>query len=154
MLGREILALRALVTAGKGVGDAWDLKLAPGAQLDVEFLAQYAVLRHAPAHPALLGLSTTETLGAALALGLLAPEDGVVLVEASRLYTSVTQIMRLSIDGRFDPGKAGSGLKRRLVAVSGLPDFKTLECSLAETRSAVRTIFDTVLREPEPFGEA
>ncbi len=154
MLGREILALRALVTAGKGAGDAWDLKLAPGAQLDVEFLAQYLVLRHAPAHPALLGLSTTETFGVALALGLLAPEDGVALVEASRLYTGVTEIMRLAIEGRFDPDKAGSGLKRRLVAVAGLPDFSTLERSLAETRSAVRAIFETVLREPETIGRA
>ena len=141
------------MTAGKGVGDSWDLKLAPGAQLDVEFLAQYVVLRHAPVHPALLGLSTTEALGAALALGLLAPEDGVALVEASRLYTSVTQIMRLAVDGRFDPGNAGSGLKRRLVAVVGLPDFPTLERSLAETRAAVRAIFDDVLRDPETIGE-
>ena len=151
--GHEILALRALVTAGKGVGDAWDLKLAPGAQLDVEFLAQYLVLRHAPATPALLGLSTTETFGVALALGLLAPEDGVALLEASRLYAGVTHIMRLAIDGRFDPDKAGSGLKRRLVAVAGLPDFATLERSLAETRSAVRVIFETVLREPATIGE-
>ena len=153
MLGHEISALRALVTAGKGVGDAWDLKLAPGAQLDVEFLAQYLVLRHAPAHPALLGLSTTETFGAALALGLLAPEDGVALLDASRLYMGVIQIMRLAIDGRFAPDEAGSGLKRRLVAVAGLPDFATLERSLAETRSAVRAIFEAVLREPETIGE-
>ena len=61
--------------------------------------------------------------------------------------------MRLAIDGRFDPDKAGSGLKRRLVAVAGLPDFATLERSLAETRSAVRVIFETVLREPETIGE-
>ncbi len=144
-LGREIVALRALVTSGKGAGDAWDLKLAPGAQLDVEFLAQYIVLRDAPTYPELLGSSTTETLRTALALGLLSSEDGFALVEASRLFSSLTQIMRLAIDGRFDPGKAGSGLKRRLVAVAGLPDFPTLERSLAETRSTVRAIFKDVL---------
>ena len=152
-LGREIAAVRALVSEGKGDGDAWDLKLAPGAQLDVEFLAQYVVLRHAPAHPTLLGLNTTATLGVALALGLLPPGDGVVLIEASRLYTSVIQILRLAIEGRFDPAKAGSGLKRRLVAAAGLPDFATLERSMAETRSAVRRIFDTILGAPEPAGE-
>ncbi len=152
-LGREILALRALVTAGKGVGDAWDLKLAPGAQLDVEFLAQFLVLRHAPTHPGLLGLSTAGTLGAALALELLPLNEGNVLVEASRLYTSVTQILRLAIDGRFDPVKAGSGLKRRLVAVAGLPDFATLDRSLTEMRAGVRDFFQTFLREPESFGE-
>ena len=145
-LGRDIAAVRTLVSEGKGDGDDWDLKLAPGAQLDVEFLAQYVVLRHALSYPALLGLNTTDTLGVALALGLLPPDDGAVLVAASRLYTSVTQIMRLAIEGRFDPARAGSGLKRRLVAVAELPDFATLERSVTETRLAVRGIFDSMLR--------
>ncbi len=148
-LHHDIAAVRALVTKGKGDSGAWDLKLAPGAQLDVEFLAQYLVLRHAAEHPVLLGLTTTETLAAAARLKLLPPSDGEMLVEASRLYTRVTQIMRLAIEGRFDPGKAGRGLKRRLVAASGQPDFATLERSIAETRRAVRTLFDIMLSAPE-----
>ncbi len=147
-LEREIAAVRALVTLGKGDSGAWDLKLAPGALLDIEFLAQHVVLRHAAAHPSLLGLTTTATLGAAARLGLLPPSDGEALVEASRLYTQVTQIMRLAIEGRFDPGEAGGGLKRRLVSVTGLPDFATLERSIAETRRAVREIFDMTFEGP------
>ncbi len=143
------MALRALVTSGKGAGDAWDLKLAPGAQLDVEFLAQYIVLRHAPTYPALLGFEHDRNAPARRWPSGCSRRKMVSRWSRHRAsYTSVTQIMRLAIEGRFDPGEAGGGLKRRLVSVTGLPDFATLERSIAETRRAVRDIFDMTFEGP------
>ena len=142
-LGGEIAALRRLVEAGKPHAGAWDLKLAPGAQLDLEFLAQALVLRHAEAHPTLLGCDTAGALSTARDLGLLKRSDGDALVAAAALFTDLTQVMRLCHEGRFDPATAGAGLKRRLVASAGLPDLPTLERHLADTRAAVRAAFAT-----------
>ena len=63
------------------------------------------------------------------------------------LYTDVTQLLRLAVEGTFDPEQAGKGLRRRLSGAAGLPDIATLERHLADTRTAVRTIFDALLSE-------
>ena len=147
-LGAEIAALRRLVEDGKPHAGAWDLKLAPGAQLDLEFLAQFLVLRHAAIHPTLLGRDTAGTLSEACALGLLDRSDGDALAAAATLFIDLTQVMRLCHSGRFDPAAAGGGLKRRLVASAGLPDMATLERHLAETRATVRARIERILGEP------
>ena len=139
-LGPAIAALRALVARNKPPEGRWDLKLVPGGQLDVEFLAQFLVLRHAAAHPSLIGRDTTAVFAAARDAGVLAPDDADALAAASTLYTDVIQRIRLSVDGAFDPAGAGEGLRRRIAGASGLPDIATLEAHLAETAAAVRAI--------------
>ena len=49
-LAKDIRAMRALVAKEKGEDDGWDLKLAAGGLVDIEFLAQYLVLAHAAEH--------------------------------------------------------------------------------------------------------
>ena len=147
-LGPAIAALRVLVARGKPAAGPWDLKLAAGGQLDVEFLAQFVVLRHAAAHPALIGLPTTAVFEAARALRLLSPGDAAALAEASTLFGDVLQRVRLAVDGPFDPTLAGEGLRRRIAGASGLPDFATLAAHLGETRAAVRAISDRLLGGP------
>ncbi len=56
--------------------------------------------------------------------GLLSPDQVETLVEAHRLYTDATQFMRLAIAGPFDPATAAAGVKRRIAAATGFPDFE------------------------------
>ncbi len=147
-IGGAIVALRALVAQEKGEADAWDLKLAAGGMLDVDFIAQYLALRHGADHPDVLAGSTPAILRQAARLGLLAASAADGLGTSYKLYTDVSQITRLTTEGRFDPAKAGNGLRRRLVAVASLPDFAALECDLAERRASVRALFLTLLGAP------
>lgn len=144
-LGHQIKDLRALVEAGKPYEGPWDLKLMPGGQLDVEFLAQFLVLRYATGHPDLFGLPTTAVFAAARRHGLLAPDAEDLLTGAAALYTDLTQIIRLSFDGIFDGDRPGTGLKRRLARAVALPDHATLKRHIAETAEAVRARFDAIL---------
>ena len=144
-LGRQILDLRALVEAGKPYAGPWDLKLMPGGQLDVEFLAQFLVLRHASDHTDLLGLSTTAVFAAARRDGVLAPDAEDRLTGAATLYTDLSQIIRLAVDGAFDGDRAGVGLKRRLARAAALPDFASLQRHLAETADSVTATLATIL---------
>ena len=150
-LRQEIVSLRSLVERGKPSSGSWDLKLERGGQLDVEFLAQHLVLRHAHHHPALLGSPTAAVFEAARSDGLLRPDACELLIAASGLYTDVTQVMRLAVDGAFDPALAGEGLKRRLAGSAGLPDFSTLERSLVDTRASVRALFENILAADVPI---
>ncbi|MBX9739367.1 MAG: bifunctional [glutamine synthetase] adenylyltransferase/[glutamine synthetase]-adenylyl-L-tyrosine phosphorylase [Beijerinckiaceae bacterium] len=137
--------MRMLIAKEKGDGDAWDLKLARGGMMDIEFIAQYLVLRHAAATPRIMHVETLEALKIAAEEGLVSAADGERLVSAHRLYTIVMQMIRLTTEGAFDPAQAASGVLRRIASAAGLPDFKLLENVLAETRGEVRAVFERLL---------
>ncbi len=151
-IGGAIVALRELVAREKGDADPWDLKLAAGGMLDIDFIAQYLALRHAAGHPDILAGSTPAILRQAARLGQLPPSAADGLGTSYELYADVTQITRLTTEGRFDPAKAGNGLRRRLVAVANLPDFAALDRDLADRRAAVRSLFLTLLGGPAAAG--
>ena len=57
-LAGEVRAMRALIAQEKGDDDPWDLKLAAGGLLDIEFVAQFLVLAKSKAHPKIKDVST------------------------------------------------------------------------------------------------
>ncbi len=65
-----------------------------------------------------------------------------VLRQGYALMRDLFQWQRLSIAGGFDPETAGPGLKRRMAAVVGLPDFKVLVRDLTDTRKRVRAVYE------------
>ena len=140
-LRRDAQQMRRLVATEKGEADPWDLKLAAGGLLDIEFIAQTLILAHGRAHPGLLVTATPRVLDAAASVGLLVPADADLLRRAYGLMRDLLQWQRLTVAGQFDPKAASPGLKRRMAAAVGLPDFKILERDLAETRAAVRALF-------------
>ncbi len=144
-LRRDISRMRALIAREKGEGGPFDLKLAPGGLIDVEFMAQYLILAHAGETPALRTTQTRDALGAAARAGWLGVEDGERLAVAHRLLTVVTQTLRLTLPDDADPGEAASGVKRRIAAAAGSPDFAHLSAALVEARAQARAIFRRVL---------
>jgi [glutamine synthetase] adenylyltransferase / [glutamine synthetase]-adenylyl-L-tyrosine phosphorylase len=144
-IAQETRAMRALIAREKGDSDVWDLKLAAGGLIDIEFIAQYLQLSFAHAHPAILDVSTRKVVEEAGRAGLITPEQAEVLVDAHRLYTDATQFMRLSTSGPFDPAKAAAGVKRRIAAANGFPDFEAFAAALGETRKRVRAAFEAIV---------
>ena len=140
-LRKAVRDMRRLIAREKGEADPWDLKLASGGLIDIEFLAQYLILRHAAEHDALVTTDTSLAIATAAKLGLIDPDDADVLIQAHRIYSTVTQMMRLTLDEAFDPAKVAKGVLRRIAAAADCPDFPRLERQLIETRQAVRTIF-------------
>jgi len=53
--------------------------------------------------------------------------------------------MRLSTSGSFDPAKAAAGVKRRIAAANGFPDFEAFAAALSETRKRVRAAFEAIV---------
>jgi [glutamine synthetase] adenylyltransferase / [glutamine synthetase]-adenylyl-L-tyrosine phosphorylase len=144
-IAQETHAMRALIAREKGDSDPWDLKLVAGGVIDIEFIAQYLELAFAHGHPGILDVSTRKVVDMGCRAGLLTPEQAEVLIDAHRLYTDATQFMRLSTSGPFDPTKAAAGVKRRIAAAIGFPDFEAFAAALSETRGRVRTAFEAIL---------
>jgi glutamate-ammonia-ligase adenylyltransferase len=140
-LAKDVTAMRDLIAREKGDQDPWDLKLVSGGLIDVEFVAQYLTLAEARRVPALLDASTRATLAAAAETGVIARDDAEALIAAHRLYTDLTQVMRVAVAGPFDPTTAASGVKRRIAAAAALPDFESLQGAVGEARAAVRRAY-------------
>jgi glutamate-ammonia-ligase adenylyltransferase len=144
-LRKDVRDMRALIAQEKGEGDAWDLKLASGGLIDLEFIAQYLSLRHAADTPDILDVSTSGVFARAGRLGFLTLAQVEQLTLAHALYGAVTQMIRLAIDGPFDPKEAGAGVLRRIAAAAHSPDFPRVERELIERRIEVRCIFEAML---------
>ena len=127
---RRMRDLMARERPGRG---AWDLKLAPGGQVDAEFVAQAGQLR-AAATGAPLTVSTLNALAGD-------PE----LAEAWRLQQALGQVLAAAFDETGDPSAEPEGFRRRLAEAAGAPDFDALTSRLAEVRAAARAAFETAL---------
>lgn len=127
---RRMRDLMARERPGHGV---WDLKLAPGGQVDAEFVAQVRQLAAAERGEPLTG----STLGA------LADEPA--LAQAWRMQQALSQVLGAGFDDRPDPDAEPEGLRRRLAEAAGCEDFATLKLRLEEVRVAARAAFEAAL---------
>ena len=139
--------MRQRLEKEKGSKNPFDIKQAAGGLVDVEFIAQYLMLRHAAEHPGCLSTTTPDALRRLAALGLLDPSAAEILIGAARLYQGLTQLLRLAIDGDFSPAEAPRGLSDLLLRAADAPDLTRLEAQLVETQQKTREIFLRLLEK-------
>jgi glutamate-ammonia-ligase adenylyltransferase len=137
----DVADMRRAIALEKGEDDVWDLKLAAGGLVDIDFIAQYLQLVHAAAKPEILSVSTLQVLDNAARLGVLPQSEAEILRSATRLYHDLTQIIRLCVTERFNPETAGENLQRVMARAGDTPDFSTLEARVRETQAEVRRVF-------------
>jgi glutamate-ammonia-ligase adenylyltransferase len=144
----EASGMRSMIEKEKPALDLWDIKLIPGGLIDLEFIAQVAVIT-GHVEDGRRGTGTAEIL-AHLAPDFAGSQVRQELVDAYSLYLAVTQMMRLCLTGAFDRDDVPPGLSDLLLAVTDLPDFGVLEAHLKETSQKVRMDFDLLLRAKRP----
>jgi len=137
----DVADMRRAIALEKGEDDVWDLTLAAGGLVDIDFIAQYLQLVHAAAKPDILSVSTLQVLDNAARLGVLPQSEAEILRSAARLYHDLTQILRLCVTERFNPETAGENLQRIMARAGDTPDFSTLEARVRETQAEVRRVF-------------
>jgi glutamate-ammonia-ligase adenylyltransferase len=141
----DVRDMRTRIEKEKGTQDPWELKQVRGGLIDLEFIVQYLQLVHARAHPRLLTQNTVEALTRLGEAGLIPPGAAESLLPAARLLNNLTQVLRLCLDGPFEPAKAPDGLKALLARAGEAPDFKHLEADLAAREAEVAALFDQLI---------
>jgi glutamate-ammonia-ligase adenylyltransferase len=141
----DVADMRKAIALEKGESDIWDLKLAAGGLVDIDFIAQYLQLAHAAAKPDILSVSTLQVLDNSARLGVLPQAETEVLRSAARLYHDLTQIIRLCVTEKFNPETSGENLLRVMARAGDTPDFSTLEARVRETQAEVRRVFREVV---------
>ena len=138
---KDVADMRALIEREKPASGVFDLKLAPGGIIDIEFIAQGLQLRHAHTHPDILHSGTEEALAALQDADILSADDGTALRDAHRLYGTLSQLLRLCLDGVFDPASAAPSLRRLVTQASDLPSLETVTTHLEHTQADIRSRF-------------
>ena len=141
---RDAAEMRATIAAEKPPRDIWDLKLIPGGQIDLEFVAQCARLTDHIEEDVWPPTSTGDAL-ARLTPDFCAPQVRDELVAAYELDLTLTQAVRLCLTGPLDAQDIPPGLADLLLRSTDLPDIAVLEAHLKETAATVRRHFDTLL---------
>lgn len=145
-IAKDVAEMRSLIDKEKPPRDIWDLKLIPGGLIDIEFIAQFLALV-APTRGVALpeqALPTADALSV-VARGQMDENDLDTVQQALRVYSEISQIVRLCIDGPFDPKEAPAGLVDLVCRAGDCPDLKTLEAELKRLSKAVRRIFQATV---------
>lgn len=138
----DVADMRTLLEREKPAKSVFDLKVTPGGIIDVEFIAQGMQLCHAQKNADVLNTSTEEALKALQKAGFLSADDGAALAAAHRLYGTLSQILRLCLDGVFDPATAAPSLRRLVTQACDLPSVETVMTHLEHTQADVRSRFN------------
>jgi glutamate-ammonia-ligase adenylyltransferase len=143
-LAEDAREMRTLIEQEKPPRDIWDLKLIPGGLIDLEFIAQVAMLC-GKVTGAERPTATAETLSR-LAPDFAGPQIVQELFRSHSLYSTLTQIIRLCLTGPLDPDDIPPGLVDLLLRDTDLPELGVLEAHVKETSRQVRKDFDLLLR--------
>jgi glutamate-ammonia-ligase adenylyltransferase len=138
----DVREMRALIEKEKPPHDSWDFKLIPGGLVDLEFIAQYLQLVASKD-------GSAAELSGATTLRVLEP---VGCLQALRLFTELSQIIRLCVEGPFDPKDAPAGLVERICRAADCPDLPTVQGEIKRLSKSVRSILERTLRSAASPG--
>lgn len=137
----DVADMRARIEQQKRTADPWQLKQVPGGLIDLEFIAQMLRLIHGHDHPALRLRGTEAILVAAADEGLLSPAHRDTLLPAIRLFSDLTQMIRVTVGGHAKFADAPKGVHELICRVASAPSLGQLEAQLRDMQLAVREAF-------------
>ncbi|HYD89200.1 MAG TPA: bifunctional [glutamine synthetase] adenylyltransferase/[glutamine synthetase]-adenylyl-L-tyrosine phosphorylase [Vitreimonas sp.] len=146
----EVADMRARMERERSARSIWDLKLAPGGFVDIEFIAQALQLAHAAEAPGALSPNTGEALQRLSAAGKIDPALADRLGAAWKLWSDLQHLLRICIGGEFDAADAPPPLPPRLAALAGAADFEALEAKVRKVQADVRAAFVQIIG---PLGD-
>jgi len=138
----DVADMRGLMERERRGRSAWDLKLAPGGFVDIEFIAQALQLAHAGDAPEVVAANTGEALKRLTNAGVLNEEAGERLASAWRVFSDLQQVMRIATTtSTFSPETTPAPLMALLSAIVGVTDQGAVEGRLLDLQRGVRADF-------------
>ncbi|PKU25212.1 bifunctional [glutamate--ammonia ligase]-adenylyl-L-tyrosine phosphorylase/[glutamate--ammonia-ligase] adenylyltransferase [Telmatospirillum siberiense] len=144
----DVADMRLRIAREHKADSPWEVKHLRGGLVDIEFIAQYLQLRWGADHPSLIRTNTDDVLAEALRLNLLPRDQGELLRDALRLWSAIQQVLRQSIEGRFDEEKAPGRLKEVLVRATGSTHFEGLRVLMDERARQVMGLYEQLIDTP------
>ena len=139
-LEKDILDMRRRLARERKPFGMWDLKLAEGGLLDIEFVVQQAILQNANSHPEIVLSNTNEAIRKIGESKVLSLEDTKILAEAYSFQVNLQQALRIAVSGKFDVEHASNGLQKWLAQTVGESNFSDVNQKLKMYQQKVSEI--------------
>jgi len=136
-LRTDVLEMHALFHATKKTGNPWDIKHVRGGLIDIEFVAQYLMLRHAHERPCVIHAATAEALRRLCAAGFLRERDLAILSEALWFFKAVLQSTRIGCMPGPLPENMSNAFACHLPDMMGLSNLGAVEAKLVGLQDSV-----------------
>ncbi len=149
----DVASMRARMDREYGTEDPWDVKYARGGLVDIDFVTQYLILRHAAEQPGVIAADTAIALDRLADHGLIARQDAGTLKSMLSLARRVQSFLRLAFEGPLDPDRMTPLTARRLVRVV-IPDaatdvdFARAQATLVAAERAAFDVYQRLIGEP------
>ncbi len=144
----DVAAMRERIDAERRTENRWRLKHVRGGLLDLEFIAQYHLLRHAAAHPAILVQSTQAMFRRLGEAGVLDPAEARELAAMTAFLQHLQGLLRLTVGTSRDTEQFSAGVRETLSRAMGVDDFAALEARLAAIQDRVRAVYHRLITAP------
>jgi glutamate-ammonia-ligase adenylyltransferase len=118
----------------------WDVKLAPGGLVDIEFLTQHAILMAAARTPGAVQPGSLAAIKALAAAGHFSAGEAALLIDGLSLQLNLQQALRIAAGDKFEPETASAGLKAWLAKHLGFKDFPALAARLREIQDQIAAL--------------
>lgn len=137
----DVVDMRRRIAKEYKTANPWALKHVRGGMVDLDFIAQYLILREANRHTAMWHRGARAVFETAQSLAILKPDTAEPLIAAKRFLSDLLSLLRLSAPGGSITDDAPSGLKRLLVDGMQVEDFDTLKDRVLAHEAAVLAAF-------------
>jgi len=147
----DVASMRTRIARHNRAKSEWDLKYIRGGLFDLDFLAQFLLLRHAPEHKQVLARRAPQIFRQLAQVGLLDPAIAEELCDAFRLWQTLQALLRLTMGGDeadFDQDAAPEGLKQILCASAGVADYPALLQKMVTTAARAYAIYTDMVDAP------
>jgi glutamate-ammonia-ligase adenylyltransferase len=140
----DILDMRRRMAQQHRTDDVWDLKHCRGGQVDIDFVAQYLILRHARFNAEIIAGDPVVALTRIRDGGLLQPDAANTLIETARLWHRLQQIIRLVVEGRLEEARLSEPTRRQLAQSASEPDFIALKTMVTDRQAQAFALFNRI----------
>ncbi|MBY0509852.1 MAG: glutamine-synthetase adenylyltransferase, partial [Rhodospirillaceae bacterium] len=147
-----VAGMRARMRREQKDGALWDVKRCPGGLIDAEFILQYLLLAHPTVKPD--SARPGDIIRALVAADALSGTDGETLESGIALWSRLQVMLRLTSEGELPDAETPLGLKQKLAATAGMPDFARLESLMRDTAEAISAVFQKIIDGPAETAKA
>ena len=144
----DVAAMRERIDGERHTENRWRLKHVRGGLLDLEFIAQYHLLRHAARHPSILVQSTQSMYRRLGEAGVLAADDAGELADMLAFLQRLQGLLRLTVGTNREVDRFTPGVRETLARAMGTDDFAALEERIVAIQDRVRAAYHRLVAAP------
>jgi glutamate-ammonia-ligase adenylyltransferase len=148
----EVASMRVRIDSEHHTQSPWSIKHLRGGLVDVEFITQYLLLRHAHQTPDILSPNTWRAIKNLHQYGYLDKPRTRTMLRALDLWQALQSRLHLSLSTDAPPNGTRSmpiALQERLARLGGTNDIAEVEALIISTAQSVYTLFQEIIGEPK-----